>query len=171
MQRRGDRRRVSLGEPGPGLGARVTPGLWGSRTFVLEVCLLSLHHGNHTEQSALSSLLLHVCLLGDGGGDTPTHTQVHTDTHMCMHAQDHTHVNMETTRVHRSTPPSRLPCHFCNLLGVCASPTTTARGWCTKLSLCQCQPVRLYCELGVRCAIPTVIDNVLTTIARGQSHA
>lgn len=105
VQRQGDRRKVSLWGAGAGAGSMgdaEPPGEAG--TFVLEVCLLSLPHGNHREQSVLSSLLLCVCLMGDGGGNTPTHTQVHADTHTCTCAQDHTHVNTETTRVHRSTP-------------------------------------------------------------------
>lgn len=73
----------------------------------LEVCLLSLHHGNPTELSILSPSCS-MCLLGDEGGNTHTYTDTHTSasTHRTTHVNTQTHVHRsEYTRVctHRCT--------------------------------------------------------------------
>lgn len=75
-----------------------------ARTFVLTGALrFACHFTVATARNNLFSvpLLLHVCLLGDGGGNTPTHTQVHTDTHTRAHTHRTTH--MQTQRPHMYT--------------------------------------------------------------------
>lgn len=58
----------------------------------LEVCLLSLHHGNPTELSILSPTCS-MCLLGDEGGNTHAYTDMHTSasTHRTTHVNTQTH--------------------------------------------------------------------------------
>lgn len=80
-----------------------------ARTFVLTGALrfACCHFTVATARSNLFSvpLLLHVCLLGDGGGNTPTHTQVHTDTHTHVHIRTgpHTCKHRDHTCTHTGT--------------------------------------------------------------------